>query len=189
MCVEGRKNEDIGGTGLTDALNHLPPILQSVCNCCSKEKKLFEFDKTGRRGRDRFCHKCIAKVAAQRGSKIYWDGVFEEVEAQPPYLAHMFQHFSSSQSVTLSNTAASSVGSAGFSDTHFGSSAAYIRDSVSSFARADMESTHSFTSSYGGRGESDYYLDDAGRRRRQSHVDRLSTSSYSKEQLLNDLFS
>ncbi|TYZ57545.1 hypothetical protein PybrP1_010621, partial [[Pythium] brassicae (nom. inval.)] len=158
-----------------------------VCAGCQQEKKLFELDKAGRRVSDRFCNKCIAKVAAQRGSKIYWDGAFEEVETHaPPYLDHMFQHFSSLSSTERAlSDAASSENSAVFSDMNFGSSAAYFSDGLSSFARADMESTSSFASSCSedtrARGESG--PDDTDARRRQSRADRLSTSSYTKEQL------
>lgn len=163
-------------------------LVQTVCNCCSKEKKLFEFDKSGRRVTDRFCNRCIAKVARQHGSKIYWDGVFEEVETHPPYFDHMFQHFSSLSATERALSDASSVESTMYSDMNFGNSTAYTSDGMSSFARADLESMSSIASSYFGDVPTRLGSDEVVRRR-QSCADRLSTSSYSKEQLMSDLFS
>lgn len=45
-------------------------LSQNVCRFCSEEKELFELDRGGRPVKDRFCNKCLAEVAKQRGSAI-----------------------------------------------------------------------------------------------------------------------
>lgn len=43
---------------------------QNVCRFCSDERELFELDRDGRPVKDRFCNKCLAEAAKQRGSVI-----------------------------------------------------------------------------------------------------------------------
>lgn len=143
-----------------------------MCKSCSEEKKLFELDSAGRPRLDRFCKECISKVAQQRGSKIFWDGV--DAEQPPAYFDHVF-HFTDSSATTV-----------------------IIEDSVADMSYLDssltqrfMDSTTSSLSLNGYRSSNDSGdgLGESLTRRRRSHIDRLSNSSYSREQLLVDLFS
>lgn len=114
---------------------------------------------------------CITKATKQRGSKIFWTGV--DAEQPPAYFDLMF-HFTDSSASTV-----------------------IIEDSVadmsfleSSRSRYNMDSATS-SISLNGHGSSidSSDLSDSLSRWRKSHIDRLSNSSYTKEQLMVDLFS
>lgn len=143
--------------------------LQSVCKSCSEEKKLFELDSAGKPLVDRFCKECMAKAAKQRGSKILWNGVDAE---QPPAYFDLIFHFTGSSVSTV--IADDSITDMSFLE--------------SSRSRHNMDSTTS-SISVNDLGSSSGDLSDSLSRRRKSHIDRLSNSSYIKEQLIADLFS
>ncbi|GAB9473313.1 hypothetical protein Gpo141_00010467, partial [Globisporangium polare] len=63
---------------------------QNVCRSCSNEAKLFELAKADRPLSDRFCHRCLAEVAKQRGSKIYGSAATEQ-PTTPAFLNFAFQ--------------------------------------------------------------------------------------------------
>ncbi|GAB9476066.1 hypothetical protein Gpo141_00013138, partial [Globisporangium polare] len=142
---------------------------QSVCKSCSEEKKLFELDSAGKPLVDRFCKECMAKAAKQRGSKILWNGVDAE---QPPAYFDLIFHFTGSSVSTVN--ADDSITDMSFLE--------------SSRSRHNMDSTTS-SISVNDLGSSSGDLSDSLSRRRKSHIDRLSNSSYTKEQLIADLFS
>uniref|UniRef100_K3X119 START domain-containing protein n=1 Tax=Globisporangium ultimum (strain ATCC 200006 / CBS 805.95 / DAOM BR144) TaxID=431595 RepID=K3X119_GLOUD len=133
----------------------------NVCRSCSKVKEIFKLDKSARPIRDRFCNRCLVLVAAQRGSRITWDGIAAE---QPPaYFDYVFQLSRRDFQLAAITSEANTI------DT------AYIDESMKrlGLVYGDVD-----------RSEwSDYY------RRRMSHADRLSRSSYSSaDDVLSDLY-
>ncbi|KAF1328015.1 hypothetical protein FI667_g7271, partial [Globisporangium splendens] len=135
--------------------------LRERANARSNASRVTVSDKSGRAIRDRFCKRCLVLVAAQRGSRITWDGVAAD---QPPaYFDYVFQLSRRDSQLANITSEANTI------DT------AYIDESLKrlGLVYGDVD-----------RSEwSDYY------RRRLSHADRLSRSSYSSaDDVLSDLY-
>ena len=142
---------------------------QNVCKSCSEEERIFELDKAGCPISDRFCIKCLEVVAKQRGSKISWDGV--DAEQPPAYFDYVF-HLSGVRpplESDMSSTVSTVSTDESVNDTSYLDKSLRKRGFVSGDELEDRE-----------------LLEDLNRRRR-SHVERLSSSSYTREQLLSDL--
>lgn len=142
---------------------------QNVCRSCSEEKAIFQLDRSGRPIRDRFCKKCLVLVAMQRGSTINWNGV--EAEQPPAYFDYVFQlsNLRSRFGSDLNSSVTTILSESNVIDT------SYIDESMKrlGISRSELDA-----SEWG-----DYY------RRKRSHADRLSRSSYSSEEdLLSDLY-
>lgn len=169
-----------------------------MCRSCSEEKKVFELDhKSGKPLTDRFCNACLNKVAKQRGSKIRWDGV--DAEQPPPYFDYVFQLSkqkinktkgkTSTRSGTLSAEESSEISSSMesvLSDESSVVDVAYLDISLKKIGLYDAAGGAGGAESEDGDDGKD--VDDDGfQRRKRSHAERLSNSSYTREQLFSDL--
>lgn len=158
----------------------LRPI-QNVCRSCSEEKKIFELDhKSGRPLTDRFCKACLDKVAKQRGSKIRWDGV--DAEQPPPYFDYVFQ-LSNQKTMTNSTTAHSAEESSEISS----SMESMLSNETSVVDVAYLDISLKKIGLYDAGTGAESGDDDDFQRRKRSHAERLSNSSYTREQLFSDL--
>lgn len=105
-------------------------------------------------------------VAKQRGSRILWDGL--DAGQPPAYFDHMF-HFTDPTGRAAALLAKESLVDLSYLDESMG--------------RMHLDSVTSQNSQNSSSNDDDLIL-----HRRRSHVARLSTSSYTREQLLVDLF-
>lgn len=125
-------------------------------------------------------------MAKQRGSKIRWDGV--DAEQPPPYFDYVFQlskwKTTKTNSATTLSAEESSVISSSMesmlSDETSVVDVAYLDISLKKIGLYDAGTSAD-------SGDDDKDVDDDFQRRKRSHAERLSNSSYTREQLFSDL--